>query len=294
MTGFVYSLLRFAPNPATGEFVNLGAIAGSEASGEWSIRHVQNDQRARSLGADVPVAAFYEFYGRLADEIERHSLPQLYADSEGVEPLDSAWLAGWAARARNIVQLSKPQPLVAKSAEEALDVIFEHMIEDPARSRFRFMTRRAVYGELRRAYWGAGLKSRLRERCVLRSEAFSTRCDFVVGQDTAVQLAQSYSFGIASQLALASEVKAWGWTIAELRRRGGHALTQSGEEIAVAKDVNIRVLYAAPEEERGLASLDEARSVFAELDVEAVQMERADEVADEAASLLSGASLSSA
>ncbi len=72
MTGFVYSLLRFAPNPATGEFVNLGAVAGSEATGEWGIRHVQNDQRARALSGSVPVSAFYEFYERLSDEIESH------------------------------------------------------------------------------------------------------------------------------------------------------------------------------------------------------------------------------
>ncbi len=74
-------------------------------------------------------------------------------DHSGEDALTQAWLMGWVERARNVVQLSRPRPLVATSAELALDVIFEHMIEDPARNRYRFMTRRAVYGEMRRAYW---------------------------------------------------------------------------------------------------------------------------------------------
>ena len=32
---FVYSLVRFVPDPARGEFVNVGAIAGSEESSDW-------------------------------------------------------------------------------------------------------------------------------------------------------------------------------------------------------------------------------------------------------------------
>ncbi len=184
------------------------------------------------------------------------------------------------------MQVSPPRPLIASTAEEALDVVFEHMIEDPARSKFRFMTRRAVYGEMRRAYWGAGLRSRLHERCTLRSKAYAAKCDFVIGNDEAIQLAQSYSFGIASQSALASQVKAWGWTVAELRRHGGEATTRDGSVISVAGDVDIQVLYAAPEEATGLVSLDEARSVFAEVGITAVALEDADDVAGRAAGLL--------
>jgi hypothetical protein len=36
---------------------------------------------------------------------------------------------------RNIVQLSPPAPIVATHAEAALDIIFDHMIIDPASQR---------------------------------------------------------------------------------------------------------------------------------------------------------------
>ncbi len=43
---YVYSLVRFVPDPARGEFVNVGAIAGSEDGAEWQIRQVENTVRA--------------------------------------------------------------------------------------------------------------------------------------------------------------------------------------------------------------------------------------------------------
>ena len=44
---YIYSVLRFVPNPASGEFVNIGAIVGSDENGEWELRTVENAKRAR-------------------------------------------------------------------------------------------------------------------------------------------------------------------------------------------------------------------------------------------------------
>ncbi len=95
---------------------------------------------------------------------------------------------------------------------------------------------------------------------MVRSQSYSARCDFVVGANQALQLAHSYSFGIASQSALASEVKAWGWTMADLRKVGGEAVTKEGHRLHVDRNVDIEVLYAVPEEGRGVVSLDEAKA----------------------------------
>jgi hypothetical protein len=35
-------MLRFVPDPARGEFINIGAIAGDDDSGEWELRLLQN------------------------------------------------------------------------------------------------------------------------------------------------------------------------------------------------------------------------------------------------------------
>ena len=37
---YVFSLVRCVPNPRTGEFVNVGAIAGDPESEDWSVRQV--------------------------------------------------------------------------------------------------------------------------------------------------------------------------------------------------------------------------------------------------------------
>ena len=38
MGRYVYSLVRCVPDPRTGEFVNVGAIAGDPFTGDWSVR----------------------------------------------------------------------------------------------------------------------------------------------------------------------------------------------------------------------------------------------------------------
>ena len=46
---FLYSIIRFVPNPATGERVNLGVVVGSDERNEWAIRRVHDLRRARHL-----------------------------------------------------------------------------------------------------------------------------------------------------------------------------------------------------------------------------------------------------
>ncbi len=41
------SVVRFVPDPARGEFVNVGAIAGSDETEEWEVRAVANWRRAK-------------------------------------------------------------------------------------------------------------------------------------------------------------------------------------------------------------------------------------------------------
>jgi len=59
----VYSLIRYVPDPARGEFVNVGAIAGSEDAGDWQVRQLQNPARARALGGRLTLDAVAEAHG---------------------------------------------------------------------------------------------------------------------------------------------------------------------------------------------------------------------------------------
>ena len=46
---YFFSMLRFVPDPARGEFVNIGAIAGDEETQDWELRLISNLKRARSI-----------------------------------------------------------------------------------------------------------------------------------------------------------------------------------------------------------------------------------------------------
>lgn len=51
---FVYSVVRFVPHPARGEFINVAAIVGSEALGVWKSRRVGNAHRAQRSMSTTP------------------------------------------------------------------------------------------------------------------------------------------------------------------------------------------------------------------------------------------------
>src|SRR5713101_9697542 len=130
---YLYSVVRFVPDPARGEFVNVAAIVGNEETGEWDVRQVENLRRARALDdrdALPAVAAFLESAGRTIDE-------WIVADDtaatnpELVEP-SREWLTYLASHQRNVVQLTQPTPVVAQNLEEAVGIVFDELIIDPA------------------------------------------------------------------------------------------------------------------------------------------------------------------
>lgn len=134
---FVYSLIRFVPDPARGEFMNVGAVAGSEESSEWDIRQIGNPRRARALGSPGALGAVWSFMdqvGAVFDEYQEN-LHQLF-DAETI-PSEN-WLNGLHRYHRNIVQLSPPTPMIADTVEEALDSVFSLLIVDPDHRRYTF------------------------------------------------------------------------------------------------------------------------------------------------------------
>src|SRR5215204_5890112 len=111
---FVYSLIRFVPDPARGEFINVGAIVGSEESSEWQVRQIENPRRARFIDErrTLPVVwSFLDNVGRVIDEYEEAVNGLLDPPVE----LSEAWLNQLYVDHRNVVQLSSPTPMVASN-----------------------------------------------------------------------------------------------------------------------------------------------------------------------------------
>jgi hypothetical protein len=276
---YVYSAVRVVPNPATGEFANMAAIAGSDETGEWSIRSLQNERRIRGFcGADALLAA-HDFLTRLGMSVD---LDERLLDEEGLVSFEDfagrrdgplmreRWLQELADRNRHTVQLSNPAPVLASSAEDALDSIFEHLVVEPEPRR-KSLTKHRLLSNLNFQYLKAGLEAeqQFSYGAQLSSSGpkdYRHTIDYIVGEESAVQIVQAWSFQVAGQAMLSRDVKAWGWTMRELLEHGGNAITKT-RRVPVPRDVEIEVVLAEPVADEPVDAYREALSVCADLSV---------------------------
>jgi hypothetical protein len=292
---YLYSTIRIVPNPAAGEFVNFATIVGSDATGEWALRPLDNDARARRFASTDVMTAAYSF---MADLNDRFDLQQLLIEEDDSvvdlpsppEPLTESWLHALHSDYRHVIQASEPAPVLAETVEDALDLVVSRMLVEPARRRRGYLTRQQLFSSLTKAYFMAGveLDGDLVRRPVLTANgthAFHHPVDFVVANGQAVQLSQTWSFQLASQDLLSRDIKAWGWTMRELRDAGGVAQTRK-RQIQVPSDVPIEVVIAQPRDATQSAAYEEAIGVFEELSIRVHEHGEEDAIAGTARALL--------
>ena len=284
---YVYSLVRFVPDPARGEFVNVGAIVGSEQSSEWQVRQIENPVRARAIDDSQTLDAVWSFIDSIGSRVDAYEagLNSLF---EPDEELTEEWLEKLHADHQNIVQVSPPTPMVAESAEEALDRIFELMVLDPTKREYRFKKKNTALAAVRAAYKDFSIKkgTDLQERVTLLTPHHSERFDFAVTNGRALQLTQTWSFQVPDQATLAEQIKAWGWTVRDARSSGGQVLTADGHQFHVEKDVDVEVVYVPAEAGRPAPAFEDAENVFAELGIIALPLGDAPKVGARARELL--------
>ncbi|MDQ6945670.1 MAG: DUF3037 domain-containing protein [Actinomycetota bacterium] len=284
---FVYSIVRFVPDPARGEFVNVGAIVGSEESSEWQYRQIENPTRARALDERQTLDAVWSFLDRVGRQIDDFERAGETLFDPGVE-LSEAWMERLYVDHRNVVQLSRPTPMVAASADEAMDRIFDDLVVDPARRRHSFQKKHAALAAVRAAYRAHSVEKtkNLRERVSLQTDHHRERFDFAVTNGKVVQLTHTWSFQVPDQEQLAEQVKAWGWTVRDVRRGGGQIGASTGETWDVAPNVDIEVVYVPPVFEERAPSLRDALAVFTDVGAQFHPIDGADLVAVRAHELL--------
>ncbi|MDE0169718.1 MAG: DUF3037 domain-containing protein [bacterium] len=288
---FIYSLIRFVPDPARGEFVNVGAIVGSELSSEWQLRQVSNPARARALDDERSLDVVWAFCNRVGTDIDRFD-ESLYSLFDPEVELSEDWLENLHTQHRNIVQLSPPTPMVANSADEALDRLFSQMILDPTRHRSSTVTKHGVLAAMRRAYGSCGLgKNRgFVERARLSTSDHSIPVDFAVVNGEALQLVQTWSFQSVDQQALAQQVRSWGWVVHRTRNQGGRLDANGVEGCEVDPDVAIVAVYVPPATDGSSGAYRGALDVFKETEIEHRSIDQVKDVAEEARRLLAEAS----
>jgi hypothetical protein len=283
----VYSVIRFVPDPARDEAVNIGLLAGSDESNEWSARTVGNWQRARAIDdarALPEVSAHIQLLTSLLDEYTR-SHEQL-APAPLPPEVSEAWLRQLADSSRNVLQFTSPRPVVADSAEGALDLLWDELIVDPAARRYAFQKKHRAVAALRRAFRQRGVPAdRLVESPRLFSSAYTSAVDFAAHNGQVAALANCWSFQLPDKEKLLEEVKAWAWAIRDLRR-GGARIAGPSEQYEVAPGVYVAVVYVPPASADDRRAFDEARRVFEDADVsvnDAVNYDQADVVAERVA-----------
>lgn len=187
MGRYRYSLVRCVPEPRTGEFVNIGAIAGSFAEGDWSARSIGNYQRALRLCKADQIAVVTEFIAE--------ALQKISDADDSFFPLRDEWLDELASERRNVVQLSAPQLAVGENADHVLDLIFARQLIDPARTSRRTISKHRLMAWIRRYLSEAINDSLIVERPLLTvGDRVTTSVDFAFGSDHAVALTQAWSF----------------------------------------------------------------------------------------------------
>lgn len=290
----VYSIVRFVPNPANGECVNLGLIAGSENSAEWVLRTISRQSRASHLGDTDSLRGVMAYLRRLGTELNVYSTTYArggIAVPANQERLDERWLAELASQQRGIVQFTAPTPVDVDSAEAAVDLLWDHLIVEPSPRSYRRQTKKVALRAVRSAFRGVPIHGRnVLETTRLDSEGFSAPIDFAVHNGSMAYLTQCWSFQLRDKERLLDSVQSWSWAIRALRSSGGSLTSETGIELQVANDVGLAVVYVPPAGPEDQDAFDKAQGAFSDRDVAAslvVGVERASEVADEASAALS-------
>lgn len=261
---YFFSLLRFVPDTARGEFVNLGAIAGDSEVADWDVRFISNMKRAKAIDSEGHLPAAMSFLAELQER-----LPVEDDDDESTFALED--LTALAASMNNVVQLTKPEPIVASDAEEALDFLWRDLVLDPERNAsHHYKNTRSARSATNRAYRDERLPSDAIKRTVeLKAGRFADRFDFAVHNGQAVQLVKCFSFQRPNQSDLVKDVKSWGWLMHELREQGGSVMPRTGDKLIAQNDLSVGSVYVPPAGGHSSDAFEQANAIFAEVQVEA-------------------------
>lgn len=290
MDVYLYSLVRCRPDPSTGEFVNIAAIAGSPATGDWSMRQVGNESRVRRLADTTALQAAHSFLNRVGRQLDQN---QDLMEDVGESGLDEPWLQRLYRDHQDVVQLTCPTPILAEDAEQALETLFDRVVIDPAsHRRDRSITRHRVLGDLRDAYHRAGIEhGQIRPKAqVYVGGHVHTPVDFAITDETAgdvVQLAQGWSFQRGDLEDLSQQIKAWGYVIEEVRSgEAGRMVDADDRQASIPSDVDLEVAFAEPRTGEETEAFEEASEVISHLGGHVCELHNVNEVADRAADRL--------
>lgn len=143
---FEFRLIRYVPDVARGEFMNIGVLL-QEAGGErMEVRFARSWARVRSLDADADVVMF----AGLEAELQQRLAGSETAERPLLEVLDGSFSNG--------LQMTPARGLLAESLPAAMESLLRLYVDAPVTRATRTQEegRTVIAGRMRRAFEAAG------------------------------------------------------------------------------------------------------------------------------------------
>jgi len=271
MTHYNYWIVRYVPDPVRGEFVNLGILVGRDGF-DWHFKAVSSLRRANRLGGDPTIAGYWlRELARMtaslnnAQRADPEPILAAVADSGDISAAIVSRLAG---RLNNAVQISPPYPIVAKSAADGVDMLFDHLVADPQ------VQTRSVYGTRVSSYFAQEFRRSLPDgaRAIVQPKphvivgSAPRTASFAVTDSRVEQITNAWSFNLSDVDLVSTQIQAWAGHMGRLRRRGGTLEAKGQPTLVIPNDVQLRVVYEEPQSEPGRAALRIAQDVWSDID----------------------------
>ncbi len=280
MNKYHYSVIRFVPSPARGEFVNLGLIVGSDDTGEWVIDVAKSRARATKLDDHNVFPLVAANLQQLQSSIESYSDTEVFAPE--IDP-SIDWLFELARDSQSLLQFSVPSIILAPSAESALERLGTLLVVDPIRTGRSQITKQSVVSQLWSALQRKNLgRDNLKKHATLDTSKTRTTVDVVAHNGVVQDITQCWSLQVKDTDKIMDDIKSWAWTMKTLRDHGG-AIHAEKATLIVPTDVRLGVVYAPSERE---SVTDEALEVFTGVGAEHHTVEQVEEYAEAVAAML--------
>lgn len=243
-----YWVLRYVPDPVREEFVNVGVVVGG-AGQDWAIRRIHELGRVNRIDGDPTEASNWLLrLEHLIGPASNSDLGLLEPTRHRLFAADESFMDRLRRQQENNFQISEPRPVVAPSAEDAADRLYELLVLAPA-ERLRSSARNQAVRSLREEVHTHMSRKAYQPNVKLLAGPHKTRMEFAFGRSDVVQLTQVVAFDIRSTDHLASSIQSSSYVLTRLRRDGAilrNPQRKKQNDQPVRRDVALRVLYVPP------------------------------------------------
>jgi hypothetical protein len=228
MSDLLYSIVRYVPDAARDEAVNVGVVVAGEDRLTAKFLRPQQLSRLKRFGRDEDFAFLRSLEREIKQSSEPHQEELLGSGTSwDLQTLEQA-SGGWGGS----VRVTPPRP-AAGSENEALEWLFAQLVASPP-VRHRAPDRRVIKSKVRRVLLRS-VRAKYRrgrpERLVKAGDVVSGHLedhvfDFTLRNGRLLHVVQTVSFDVSGKEALARDLDATKWALTDM--------VESGEDAPVA------------------------------------------------------------